>query len=585
MGGNEQLALDANFSNWKNKRALELSKEINQFEYYCLENYLRDWVDTDEELKSGMVNGSKDGGVDGMYFFVNRELVSDSTQPIDPATVLKTALLLFQIKEGDGFSPVAVDKLDFFTDDLLDLSRREAGYHSTYSAPVLKLIRLFKERYKQLIGGGLPEFEIHFLYMSKKDVEPNADCLKSEAKLKATVRKHFNKAEYSFDFVSATRLWNFIQGRPKNKKILRWVQQPLDTPEGFIGLVKLSDYYDFLKNEDNGELSRRIFESNVRGFWPKTPINKEILKTLEKAQESPEFWLLNNGITILAGDTSNAGHLQLEIHDPQVVNGLQSSRVIYDYCRAGKPREDDGRRILVRIIKLQDEPTRDRVIRSTNNQNKMPIEALRATDPIHRQIEEIFSKSGLYYDRRKGHHKDSGKPISKIVSIVELLQAMLSCLVGRPDHARARPRNYFGEKAEYPYEVVFGEGKYDLNVYLKSILIFRKVEAYLDSFLEPVHKRNLIFYVCMYFVCTISQHAKTVESDLLKINTDTIDSAVLATCYNRVLKTYNALADKHKINGEYDFDAVAKGSDLIRRLASNLNRRYPNGPKLVFKTS
>ncbi len=319
--------------------------------------------------------------------------------------------------------------------------------------------------------------------------------------------------------------------------------------------------------------------------WPKTPINKEILKTLEKPQESPEFWLLNNGITILAGDTSNAGHLQLEIHDPQVVNGLQSSRVIYDYCRANKPREDDGRRILVRVIKLQDEPTRDRVIRSTNNQNKMPIEALRATDPIHRQIEEIFSKSGLYYDRRKGHHKDSGKPISKIVSTVELLQAMLSCLVGRPDHARARPRNYFGEKAEYPYEVVFGEGKYDLNVYLKSILIFRKVEAYLDSFLEPVHKRNLIFYVCMYFVCTMSQHAKTLESDLLKINTDTIDNAVLATCYNRVLKTYNALAGKHKINGEYDFDAVAKGTDLIRRLASNLNKRYPNGPKLVIKTS
>jgi len=89
--------------------------------------------------------------------------------------------------------------------------------------------------------------------------------------------------------------------------------------------------------------------------------------------------------------------------------------------------------------------------------------------------------------------------------------------------------------------------KYDLNVYLQSILIFRKVEAYLDSFLEPIHKRNLLFYVCMYFVCTASQHAKTVESDLLKINTDTIDEAVLATCYNRVLKAYNALADKHKL--------------------------------------
>src|SRR6185437_13288281 len=147
----------------------------------------------------------------------------------------------------------------------------------------------------------------------------------------------------SFDFVNATRLWNFIDSRPKTRKILKWVQQPLDTPEGFVGLVKLSDYHDFLKDQERGELSKRIFDSNVRGFWPKTPINKEILSTLEKSQESPEFWLLNNGITVLAGDTSNAGHLQIEIHDPQIVNGLQTSRVIYDYYRSNKPPGDDGR--------------------------------------------------------------------------------------------------------------------------------------------------------------------------------------------------------------------------------------------------
>jgi hypothetical protein len=50
MGGNQQLALDANFSTWKNNRTLELAKDINPFEYFCLENYLRDWVDSDEDV-------------------------------------------------------------------------------------------------------------------------------------------------------------------------------------------------------------------------------------------------------------------------------------------------------------------------------------------------------------------------------------------------------------------------------------------------------------------------------------------------------------------------------------------------------
>jgi len=584
MSGNQQLVLEANFTTWKQNRAAELSKEFNAFEYYCLENYLRDWVDSDEELQSGMVGGSKDGGIDALYFFVNRELVMDSTSVIDPTTVMKTALLLFQIKEGDGFSPVAVDKLTHFADDLLDLSRKEGQYHQTYRPGVLKLMRLFKDRYKELIGAGLPEFEIQFFYVTKKDVEPNQDCAISEKKLGAVVKSHFDKAQYSFDFVNATRLWNFIDSRPKTRKILKWVQQPLDTPEGFVGLVKLSDYHDFLKDQERGELSKRIFDSNVRGFWPKTPINKEILSTLEKSQESPEFWLLNNGITVLAGDTSNAGHLQIEIHDPQIVNGLQTSRVIYDYYRSNKPPGDDGRRILVRVLKLEHEPTRDRVIRSTNNQNKMPVEALRATDPIHRQIEEVFQKSGLYYDRRKGHYRDQGKPISKIVSIVELLQAMLSCLIGRPDHARGRPRNYFGDKPEYPYDAVFGEDKYDLNVYVKCLLIQRKVDAYLDKILdgEPLHRRNLRFYVCMYFVCVASQHARIIQTDILKIDPDTISEAVLQTCYGQVRKSYNTLAEKHQRDDEHDYDGVAKGTELIKKLASALNKKYPDGPKLTI---
>jgi hypothetical protein len=39
------------------------------------------------------------------------------------------------------------------------------------------------------------------------------------------------------------------------------------------------------------------------------------------------------------------------------------------------------------------------------------------TDQIHRDIEELFKGSGLFYDRRKGFYKDQGKPIKKIVSV------------------------------------------------------------------------------------------------------------------------------------------------------------------------
>ena len=584
MGENQKIALQNNFNKWKETRGLGLSKQINPFEYYCMENYLRDWVSSDEDLKSGLIGGSKDGGVDAMYFFVNRQLVKENVDPIDPANVVRTDLLLFQIKEGDGFAPGAIDKLDRFSDDLLGLSRKESDYGHDYRPDLKKLIRLFKDRYQELLLVGSREFEIHFYYIVGKDVEPNEDCTRSEQRLKATVKRHFDKAKCVFHYINITRLWEFIDGRPRKQKVLKWAQQPLDTPEGFVGLVTLPSLYEFLQSDENPkELNNTVFESNVRGFWPSSPINTEIRETLENSDKTPEFWLLNNGITILAGpNTGNAGGGVIEIHDPQIVNGLQTSRVIFEYYDKNAPKPDDKRRILVRVLKLKDEASRGVVIKSTNNQNKMPVEALRATDPIHRMIEEVFPASGFYYDRRIGYWKDQGKPAAKIVSIVELLQAVLSCIVGRPDHARGRPRDYFKDNENYPYEDVFGEGKYNLNVYIKSVRILERVDRFLEQKLpdESLHRRNLRFYLCMYCVSLLAGRAKVLEADILKIDPEAITDAILEKSYAAVRKSYDAVAEKNKRNNEYDYDGVAKGVELIKKISQSLNRKFRDGPAL-----
>lgn len=574
MGANEQQALDCNLSLWKENRASGLHKDVNPFEYYCLEQFLRDWIDSDEDLGTGMVGGGQDGGVDAFYFFVNRELVREDSI-IDAKTVIRTDVLIFQMKEGEGFSPTAIDKLCYFTEDLLELTRPETQYHTKYRPQLLALMRLFKEQYKGIMGAGLPEaFTLHYFYITKKDVEPNDDCTTSEGKLKAKISQLFSKAHYKFAFVNATRLWKQVEGRPIKKKVLKWATQPLETPEGPVGLVRLPDFYEFLKDEQ-GLLNNRIFESNVRGYWPNTPINKEIQDTLKNAQAA-EFWLLNNGITILAGDTSQAGFTTLEIHDPQIVNGLQTSRQIFNYYeKAPNILSEDDRRILVRVIKSQDKATRDHVIRATNSQNKMPAEALRATDPIHRQIEEVFLKNGLYYDRRKGDYKDQGKPIAQIVSIVELLQAVLSCVLQRPNDARGRPRDYFRGDDTHPYTDVFGADKYNLNVYLKSVEILIRIERFLDDLnIDAIHKRNIKFYLSMYAVCTTLRNMHVDPGELLKIDVASISDDLLKQCYKRVRKAYDLLAEKSKVDGEYDFDAVAKGPNLLKRLQGNLKRRF-----------
>ena len=72
----------------------------------------------------------------------------------------------------------------------------------------------------------------------------------------------------------------------------------------------------------------------------------------------------------------------------------------------------------------------------------MPAEALISTYTIQRQIEIYFREHGLFYDRRKGHYKAEGKPAALIVSVNDLVQAVVSIIVKRPDDARGRPRDY-----------------------------------------------------------------------------------------------------------------------------------------------
>jgi hypothetical protein len=572
MGANDVLALNANFGAWQTSRMPGLSN-VDPFEYYCVDQFLKQFAVSDDELLTGLVGGGNDGGADAAFFFVNRKLVQEDSD-LDPKTAVRVNVLVMQVKQSQGFSPNEINKLVLFSDDLLDLGRQPSQYTTTYNAKVLEVMRVFKAKY-QVIAGAFPDVFIDYYYITKSDEAQNADAEAAAERVKQKAKEHLSNAECSFHFVNAQKLWTQVQLRTPKSKSLHWHATPLETPEGWVGLVKLNEYWKFLQDE-HGDLQERIFESNVRGFQQNTPVNVDIRKTLDNPGKA-DFWLLNNGITILTGKANTAGYQTLEIEDPQIVNGLQTSRQIDAYYRGGAtiPRpEDDGRRILVRVLQSSDEAVRDNVIRATNSQNKMPAEALRATDRIHGQIEALFHQYDLYYDRRKGEYKDEGKPIAKIVAVIELLQAMLAVVLRRPDDARARPRDYIKEDEKYGQ--IFGEDEFDLTVYLKCVSLYRRVAAFLAGNglnLDIGHQRNLKFYLAMYVAAAATKNAYVPPDKLLTIDITKLDNDLVADCYTRVWKQYQQLANKFASNGDIDYDSLAKGPHLLRALNTELKRR------------
>lgn len=576
MSSNDVLALNANFSTWKADRMPGLSG-VKPFEYYCIDQFLKQFPISDDELRSGLVSGGNDGGADGAYFLVNRRPVEEDTD-LDPKTACRVNILIMQVKETQGFSPIEIQKLVLFSDDLLDLGRQPSAYTTTYNIKVLDFMQLFKKKYQE-IAGAFPEVFIDYFYITKSDETENADAVKAAERVIQKSKEHLSNAQCNFHFINAQKLWTQVQLRAPKSKTLQWHVTPLETPEGWVGLVKLDEYWKFLQDE-HGDLQERIFESNVRGFQQNTPVNDNIRMTLDNPGKA-DFWLLNNGITILTGKAHTAGFKMLSIEDPQIVNGLQSSRQIDAYYRNKGlfPPKDDERRILVRVIQSSDEDIRDDVIRATNSQNKMPPEALRATDRIHRQIETLFRQYDLYYDRRKGQYKDEGKPIAKIVAVIELLQAMLAIVLKRPNDARARPRDYI--KDDDKYTQVFGENRFNLIIYLKCIALYRLVESFIEnkSGLDIGHQRNLKFYLAFYVAAAETKSVYLPPDKLLAIDVAKITDAFIDDCHKRVLKQYMKLAEKLEVNGERDYDSLAKGTNLLKAIEGELKRRFPSQTK------
>jgi hypothetical protein len=300
-----------------------------------------------------------------------------------------------------------------------------------------------------------------------------------------------------------------------------------------------------------------LFEANVRDYQGSTAVNDEISDSL-KAKGGEDFWWLNNGVTIVAAKaTVSAKTLTLE--DPQIVNGLQTSNEIYRYFSDANT-EGDERNLLVRVIVPTKPESRDRVIKATNSQTSIPPASLRATDKIHRDIEEHLRPYGLFYDRRKNLHKNDGRPLDQIVGIPLMAQAVMSILLQRPDDARARPSSLL--KKDEDYSRVFSTS-IPIGVYRVCATIVRKIDALMraDATLDARERNNVIFYVAMRVAAIASGKKKPMAADVTAIDPASVDEDAIRTSLAAVKELYDGMGGG---------DQVAKGSQLVEALKAEI---------------
>jgi hypothetical protein len=263
-------------------------------------------------------------------------------------------------------------------------------------------------------------------------------------------------------------------------------------------------------------------------------------------------------VTIITPKAVLAGK-QLTIEDPQIVNGLQTSHEIYEHFSQLEDATGDERAILVRVICEEKDEPRDRIIRATNSQTAIPPASLRSSDEIHRNIEDFLKSNGYYYDRKKNHYKNLGMPVSKIVSIPYMAQAMMAITLLKPDSARARPSTLINSDADY--KKIFSLDM-PIDVYLKVIQIMKSTENYLKPEycsieLERKTITNVKYYVAMLVGIKLTDCKENISSALARLSSIHLEDSLIDSALVEVLEKYNALGAS---------DQVAKGSELVAEL-------------------
>ncbi len=97
-----------------------------------------------------------------------------------------------------------------------------------------------------------------------------------------------------------------------------------------VGAASLTDLYAFLKQYRalTGDLDQ-LYEKNVRQFLGgRRKVNKAMRETLERTPE--RFGLYNNGITLVVADFKRDGIDDIELVEPFIVNGCQTTRTIWE---------------------------------------------------------------------------------------------------------------------------------------------------------------------------------------------------------------------------------------------------------------
>jgi hypothetical protein len=139
------------------------------FEQFVLEQVLKAYDLSPDEISFGWTDGSHDGGIDGFFVFVNGRLLSGPADFAWPRSSVEITVYLITCKHHSTFQQAPLDAMLASVQELFDLSKTNSELTGQYSADLKQCRDTFVLAFRQL-SLYRPTLRFEIIYASRGDV-------------------------------------------------------------------------------------------------------------------------------------------------------------------------------------------------------------------------------------------------------------------------------------------------------------------------------------------------------------------------------------------------------------------------------
>ena len=414
----------------------KISKKFNitidkAFEVFSIATFLD--KSFDDVFNDIIIKGS-DGGIDGVYIEENgSSYIMSVFQCKNTETLKQTELENFKQAVEDVFSRGNISK------------PQRNGLQSKF------------EEYKAIsTSGGYIKTKQYFIF--------NGEINKPQTDNKR-IFESYNNVQNDFEIIDIVSLDKMIsrlitESKKRNEVLFNFKAEKsnltnINEPQAIvsysilnikavnirISATSLCELYDYEVATNGTE--ETLFSENVRGFLGYNKTNKKIRETLDDPQQSNYFPFFNNGITMICSEMTipsnpQVGVYNVPVKNPVIVNGLQTTRVIYDIYKKDRSKLE-GVYLTIKLFETKDTQVIEKITEATNTQSTINYKDKISNKNFQKYTKEFFKNKGVLYLNKKGDVfavNECDSNLQESISSEKILKFWFASFYEKPDVAK-----------------------------------------------------------------------------------------------------------------------------------------------------